>query len=111
MQNDLISRSALMKRIAHHTVHDSLRRISFSEANAYEKTKGDMFNLVKDAPTIDAVPVVHARLEGDNWDYKCSACRTGFHDDIFWIQGDRIAPKHCPECGARWTEVANEQSN
>lgn len=59
-------------------------------------------------PTINAVPVAQGRLEGDHLDYKCSACGTAFHDDIFWIQGDCIAPKHCPECGARWTEVPNE---
>lgn len=56
-------------------------------------------------PTIEAVPVRHGRLEGNHSDFKCSACGTAFHDDILWIQGDRIVPKYCPECGVRWAEV------
>lgn len=56
------------------------------------------------APTIDAVPVVHAR-----WRYKvayvshahvtniiwCSACNNGFHR----IEGENF--KFCPNCGAK----------
>jgi DNA-directed RNA polymerase subunit RPC12/RpoP len=53
------------------------------------------------AKTVDAAPVVHARWEDDHMDYKCSACGTSFHDDMFWIQGDCIAPKYCPNCGAK----------
>jgi hypothetical protein len=57
----LIDANALLKRIAHHTVHDSLKRITFEAANTYEQVKGDMFNLVQKAPVVDAVPVVRCR--------------------------------------------------
>jgi hypothetical protein len=59
---------------------------------------------LKDAPTIDAVPVVHAQ-----WRYKvayaahvnvtniiyCTACGKGFHR----IEGENF--NFCPNCGAR----------
>lgn len=57
----LIDANALMKRIAHHTIHDSLKRITFEAANTYEQVKGDMFSLVQKAPIVDAVPVVRCR--------------------------------------------------
>ena len=57
----LIDAKALLKRIAHHTVHDSLKRITFEAANTYEQVKGDMFNLVQKAPVIDAVEVVRCK--------------------------------------------------
>lgn len=63
----LIDADALMKRIAHHTVHDSLKRITFEAANTYEQVKGDMFNLVQKAPTIDAEPIV--RCKDCHWAY------------------------------------------
>lgn len=64
----------------------------------------DAITYIDDAPTIDAAPVVHARWLEDHMDYRCSACRATFHDDMFWIQGDCITPKYCPECGARMDE-------
>ena len=54
--DDMISRKDLMKKIAHHTVYDSMRYITFERSTIYEMVKGDMFGLVKDAPAIDAIP-------------------------------------------------------
>ena len=54
--DDLISRKALMKKIAHHTVHDSMSYITFERSTVYEMVKGDMFGLVKDAPAVAAMP-------------------------------------------------------
>ncbi len=78
----LIDANALLKRIAHHTVHDSLKHITFEAANTYEQVKGDMFNLVQKAQTIDAVEVVHGRWEKvqvwkDNQQttLRCSLCK------------------------------------
>lgn len=100
MQNDLISRSALIK---------TFEAAGFGDHSLIESVlAAGVYVCVDNAPTIDAVPVVHGRLEGNHLDFKCSVCGTVFHDDILWIQGDRIVPKYCPECGARWTEVANE---
>ena len=54
--DDLISRKDLMKKIAHHTVHDSMSYVTFERSTVYEMVKGDMFGLVKDAPAVDAIP-------------------------------------------------------
>lgn len=70
--SDLISRSALMKKIAHHTVYESLKRVTFESANTYEQVKGDMFRLVQKAPAVNDVEVVRCKdcaLRGDL--YRC----------------------------------------
>ena len=54
--SDLISRKDLMKKIAHHTVHDSMSVVTFERSTVYEMVKGDMFGLVKDAPAVDVMP-------------------------------------------------------
>ncbi len=54
--DDLISRKDLMKKIAHHTVHDSMSYVTFERSTVYEMVKGDMFGLVKDAPAVDTMP-------------------------------------------------------
>lgn len=50
--DDLVSRKDLMKKIAHHTVHDSMSCVTFERSTVYEMVKGDMFGLVKDAPAV-----------------------------------------------------------
>ena len=53
-------------------------------------------------PTIDAVPVVHARWEENRMYYRCTACGTDFDDDIVFIHpGEFHLPNYCPECGAK----------
>lgn len=60
--------------------------------------------IVEDAPTVDAVPVVHATLEDmgiveDDREWVCSNCKAEFtvcvcgKDRTWYI-------KHCPYCGA-----------
>ena len=94
----LIDANALMKNIAHHTMHDSLKRITFEAANTYEQVKGDMFALVQKAPVVDAVEVVHARWVDPCINkyghpcHHCSACR------FKASQKDR---NFCPNCGAK----------
>lgn len=90
----LIDANALLKKIAHHTVHDSLKRITFEAANTYEQVKGDMFALVQKAPVVDAVEVVHAYWKehlGEGYT-GCSKC-----DFIPY----NISDNFCPNCGAK----------
>ena len=54
--DDLISRKDLMKKIAHHTVHDSMSYVTFERSTVYEIVKSDMFGLVKDAPAVASMP-------------------------------------------------------
>ena len=61
---------------------------------------------IEDAPTVDAVEVVHGRWEeADDGDGAvCSVCREDFCNIIFEVE--RFL--YCPNCGAKMTEVSNE---
>lgn len=50
---------------------------------------------------IEAEPVRHGRWEDVSMDTVCSVCGTKFNDEMYWIQGDYMYPKRCPECGAK----------
>lgn len=60
---------------------------------------------IEDAPTVDAVPVVHGRWirphwKNSNYCYDCSECGgEATHRDYQWAK-DGIYPI-CPNCGAR----------
>lgn len=60
---------------------------------------------IEDAPTVDAVPVVHGRWirphwKNSNYCYDCSECGgEAMHRDYQWAK-DGIYPI-CPNCGAR----------
>jgi hypothetical protein len=63
----------------------------------------DAITYVEDAPTIDAVPVVHAR-----WvDNHCTACGMMPMGDEMWEHLDETPPRmeffmsYCPCCGAK----------
>ena len=58
-------------------------------------------DMVIDAPTIEAEPMRHGRWEDVSMDTVCSVCGTKFSDEMYWIQGDFMYPKRCPECGAK----------
>ena len=54
-------------------------------------------NFIRNAPTADVAPVVHAHWVVDRY---CSHCDCDIHDyDIY----SKI-PKYCPECGAKMDE-------
>lgn len=66
-------------------------------------TKMDFCGWLDDAPTVDAVPVVHGRWKP--WDltfgrtiYACSVC--GEATNVATTMGD-VVYKFCPYCGAR----------
>lgn len=60
---------------------------------------------IEDAPTVDAVPVVHGRWirphwKNSNYCYDCSECGgEAMHRDYQWAK-DGIYPI-CPNCGAK----------
>jgi hypothetical protein len=54
---------------------------------------------IDDAPTVDAVPVVHARWLYDRpQHYKCSACKS------MWGELMKRMAHFCPNCGAKMDE-------
>lgn len=58
----LIDADALLEEIAKHEVHDTIRRkLQANEKMAFEWAKGDMYLKVKNAPTVDAIPVESLR--------------------------------------------------
>lgn len=75
---DLISRSALIAE--YDRVHIG--------------PPGGARKLIEDAPTVDAVPVVHGRWLGESGDYTCSRCGQEAPNDGYYP-----AP-YCYECGA-----------
>lgn len=102
----LIDADALLKKIAHHTMFDCLQRVTFESANVYERVKGAMFELAQKAPAVDAAPVVHARWERHDEDWRnqivgneCSACG-------FVLYGP--AGHYCPRCGAKMDGGASD---
>ena len=89
--SDLIDRQALK---------DKLKR--WDECDPYEFVE-IAFHAVEDAPTIDAVPVVHGKwihLYKNN--YRCSVCGAWF---IFEDENNPYEEgRFCPYCGARMGE-------
>lgn len=104
--SDLISRSVLLKKIAHHTMFDCLKRVTFESANTYEQVKGAMFELAQKAPAVDAVPVVHARwvkahgMMPPEYHHRkqCSMCGAWALQDYF---GRERMSHYCPNCCAK----------
>ena len=78
---------------------------------------------IEDAPTVDAVPVVHAHwdciedvisYEGTFDGYECSHCHKMFLDDMCQNNGSDYVDakkdfKYCPFCGARMDEKTEEK--
>ena len=62
---------------------------------------------IDNAPTVDAVEVVHGRWKlygnDDNCgcSYFCSNCHNSFDEDWFYVQGQYRQFNYCPNCGAK----------
>lgn len=62
---------------------------------------------IEDAPTIDAVPVVHGMIiqtiKNGKMNRVFSCCNTDFTQLTMWI-----TPNYCPNCGAKMDGDGNE---
>ncbi len=104
VNGDLISREALMDEIS-----AALLNATFTSVRAREQHEEKIqwaLDLVGNAPTVDAAPVVRSRwIEHEN-DYdgelECAHCHARFDGEIWYMQMKyRGWPKHCPNCGAK----------
>ena len=96
MNNDLISRSALLREYG-----------DFKDMgcpSGHTVTTDYMIELAEDAPAVDAEPVRHGRwtIRIDEYDFEfmvCSECGSEFYDG----ENDTVDTLHnyCPNCGAK----------
>ena len=104
MQNDLISRSLLL-------AVGNVRKVTEYDEGGWGLTyRAVPEQAIKNAPAVDAVPVVHARWEKLKHDTYCSACGE-FLPSITYIQGgyngtwqcceEIEKTRYCPNCGAK----------
>ena len=93
MDNDLISRSALIEETARYR-----RGLHGVRRESVEK----IFEYVKHAPAVDAEPVRHARWlpTSDDNKQRCSRCDV-IHLIAQYPHGQAI---YCPNCGAKMDE-------
>lgn len=83
--SDLISRSALIKDFEIQRLIKEDRLFTIPQINA----------LIKNAPTVEAVPVVHAKWIAQNdalTRFMCSNCKSENHEGF---------ETYCPKCGAK----------
>lgn len=100
MNNDLISRSALIK--AFHT--DIVNHMQYID----DSTVSVCIAEIEEAPAVDAAPEAHGRWEhlgGDEW--ICTACGHVISTEGSW---DLPTAKYCEECGARMDGGLAERS-
>ena len=60
---------------------------------------GELLGCISDAPTVDAVPVVHGKwlYNGFVKEWECSEC----HSSISLSDDRNSHPNFCPRCGAK----------
>lgn len=109
----LIDANALLVKVAHRNALDVIPGADFERIWIYSTVQLDMFNTVKAAPTIDAVPSVYARNVTPahfSDEFVCGNC--GFcceiteirYDDEFGMGEASVYEyecKYCPNCGAK----------
>ena len=106
MTGDLISREALAEHFKGH-ISAAKNARDFRAADAWGGALWD----VQDAPTVDAVPVVHGRWErmeeycNHAKTFRCTACKSTVEYPHFtrFCEYD-----YCPDCGAKMDEEAVE---
>lgn len=102
MQNDLISRSALLKEFEKRQEQQTNKYCDcfLNDAQELSTEWWCVEDVVIAAPTIDAVPVVHGRwVQEDEDAWRCTCC------GAFWtfIDGgpEENDARFCPVCGAK----------
>jgi hypothetical protein len=102
--SDMISKSALLSRVKRYV--DEICKRSESRAASYGEFHVSIAieNAIVNAPTIDAVPVVHGQWNEyggqDKGIHYCSECKAqAFNfDDGSTVE---VLSKYCPYCGAK----------
>lgn len=97
MTNDLISRSELLLEMAAGCVPLDVKGISGVTGD-----ESTIYDYIKNAPSVDAVPVVHGRWIDSKGAIRCSEC---LHTPLYDYHGRLKLSKACPTCGANmWKE-------
>lgn len=91
---DLIDRDELMRKHTTSPNHDNRH-------NTVEELKC-LLDLIHNAHTIDAVPVIHG-----HWNFgKCSKCNS--HAPYWCMSSGYYKSNYCPSCGAKMDETLEQ---
>lgn len=100
----LIDADALARKLSSYT--------EYSDDGEQEINADAVFISIKEAPTVDAVEVVHGEWIYDSGDeyadhYHCSVCgeKIDLCNEIF----TEMKPKYCPNCGAKMDGACRER--
>lgn len=86
MENDLISRAALINEMESHIY--------------WGDSVIGLLEVAKSAPAVDAEPVRHGRwVYGEDVDIQCSECGRDAMSD--WMKYTQVYSPYCPWCGAK----------
>lgn len=102
---DLISRSALLKRIEEKRNQNPFYNSSTRDAIIWDDYFRDFASITIHAPAVDAEPVRHGRWidmqEDDATEgmWRCSACGFDGYFDI--MTPKECGTNYCPNCGAK----------
>ena len=89
----LIDADALEESLVTATLEEEMKEITSCYCYPCRK----IIEAIDNAPTIEAVPVVHGRWVPDERGvYYCSACNS----EAYWTEYGQQLFKHCQECGA-----------
>ncbi len=94
MNNDLISRSALLEKMSnefHETDPKGEEQLGFLKCTRLTRT----------APTVDAQEVRHGIWEPAWLRFECSLCHKWFKLDFDYSDTPTANMNYCPHCGAR----------
>ena len=92
MMGDLISRSALLDEIKDYQMD--------------VVAKATAMYVIRNQPTVDAVPVVHGEWKGKGFNFRCSEC--GYHEYGQTVDCAKAWWKFCPNCGADMRKKVQE---
>lgn len=89
----LIDRQALIDAIVN-TPSEVAMFHSYNDLSSLAERQNEILNIVENAPTVDAVPVVHGRWEKSEPGYSiCGHCKA----DVAIFSDHK---NYCPNCGA-----------